>query len=53
MKTMNNNNHSDATDGGSFTYEALAQPYHLLPAGIDKARREVRHYLPSDKRIEN
>ena len=50
---MNNNNHSDATDGSSFTYEALAQPYHLLPAGIDKARREVHHYPPSDKRIEN
>lgn len=47
MKTMNNNNHSDATDGGSFTYEALAQPYHLLPAGIDKARRE--HYLSNEE----
>ncbi|XP_058948770.2 gelsolin, cytoplasmic [Pocillopora verrucosa] len=47
MKTMNNNNHSDATDGSSFTYEALAQPYHLLPAGIDKARRE--HYLSNEE----
>ncbi|RMX55561.1 hypothetical protein pdam_00001693 [Pocillopora damicornis] len=47
MKTMNNNNHSDTTDGGSFTYEALAQPYHLLPAGIDKARRE--HYLSNEE----
>lgn len=47
VKTMNNHNHSDVTDGGTFSYEALAKPYHLLPAGIDKTRRE--HYLSNEE----
>lgn len=47
MKAMNNNTNGDftETDGSSYSYEALAQPYHLLPGGIDKTKREVLHRI--------
>ncbi|KAJ7375647.1 hypothetical protein OS493_039842 [Desmophyllum pertusum] len=49
VKAMNNNNNDDftETDGSTFTYEVLAQPYHLLPGGIDKATREL--YLSNEE----
>ena len=37
----NNNNGFTEVDGLCFSYEVLSQPPHLLPAGIDKTKREV------------
>lgn len=36
----NNNNGFTEVDGLYFSYEVLSQPPHLLPAGIDKTKRE-------------
>ncbi|XP_015765697.1 PREDICTED: advillin-like [Acropora digitifera] len=36
----NNNNGFTEVDGLCFSYEVLSQPPHLLPAGIDKTKRE-------------
>ena len=45
VKAMNNNNNGGftETDGSTYPYEVLSQPPHLLPGGIDKTKREVRH----------
>ena len=37
----NNNNGFTEVDGLCFSYEVLSQPPHLLPAGIDKTKREA------------
>ena len=44
---MNSNKNGDftETDGSSYSYEVLAQPSHLLPAGVDKTNREVLHHI--------
>ena len=41
--TNNNNGDFTETDGSTYSYEALSQPQHLLPGGIDKTQREVQH----------
>ena len=47
VKAMNSNKNGDftETDGSSYSYEVLAQPSHLLPAGVDKTNREVLHHV--------